>query len=58
MENDVALMYAQAANTLGSDWETEDRGSYDVDALHAEYRSRLYSDRATELIASRSREHE
>ena len=52
MKNDAALLYAQA--TVVDSWETEERGSYDVDTLHQEYREKLYSEKAISLLSSRS----
>lgn len=56
MKNDAALLYAQA---LSADrWETEERGSYDVDTLHQEYRERLFSEKAVALMNARSESSE
>jgi hypothetical protein len=48
MENEAALLYAQSAKV--EDWVTEERGSYDVDALHQEYRESLFSEKAVALL--------
>ena len=48
MGNDAVLLYAKGAIT--EKWESEERGSYDVDALHQEYRQRLYSEKAFALM--------
>lgn len=48
MKNEAALLYTQSA--LADKWETEERGSYDVDTLHREYRERLFSAKAVDLM--------
>ncbi len=54
MKGDAALMYAQASSPSEDTWETEEQGSYDVTALHQEYRERLYSERALALMSARA----
>lgn len=48
MRNDAALLYAAA--TMADEWESEQRESYDVNALHQEYQERLYSEKAIALL--------
>ncbi len=52
MGNDAALLYAKAATA--DKWETEERGSYDVDTLHQEYQQRLFSEKAVALMNAHS----
>jgi hypothetical protein len=54
MKNDAALMYAEAV--VADKWETDERGSYDVDTLRQEYRERLYSEKAVAMLKARSDE--
>lgn len=56
MKNDAALMYAQAV--IADNWETEERGSYDVDTLRREYREMLFSEKALSLMNARSDQSE
>ena len=56
MENEAALLYAKSA--AAENWETEERGSYDVDTLHQEYRDRLLSDKAVALMNERIKRFE
>jgi hypothetical protein len=51
VKNEAALLYAQSA--IADKWETEERGSYDVETLHQEYRERLFSAKAVALMNER-----
>lgn len=52
MKNDAALLFAEAA--ASDKWENEDRGSYDVETLHQEYRKCLFSEKALILMSAQS----